>query len=117
MELRTYLLIDSMQPQFAALTGMLLKGDVPVEGMAEIFVELAPASVVRTALKAANLIGDGLYGVDLKQVGRKCYVIEVNDNPTIQAGFEDTILKEELYRRIMEVFLQRLERRRLGIPA
>ncbi len=80
-------------------------------------VELAPASVVRTALKAANLIGDGLYGVDLKQVDRKCYVIEINDNPTIQAGFEDSILKDALYQRIMEVFLQRLDRRRQGIPA
>ncbi|MBM3880885.1 MAG: RimK family protein [Verrucomicrobia bacterium] len=80
-------------------------------------VELAPSRVVRTALKAANLIGDGLYGVDLKQVGRKCYVIEVNDNPTIQAGFEDAILKDALYQRIMEVFLQRLERRRQGLPA
>lgn len=80
-------------------------------------VELAPATVVRTALKAANLIGDGLYGVDLKQAGRKCYVIEVNDNPTIQSGFEDSVLKDTLYQRIMEVFLQRLERRRQGIPA
>ena len=30
-------------------------------------VELAPAAVVRASLKAANLIGDSLYGVDLKQ--------------------------------------------------
>lgn len=80
-------------------------------------VELAPSAVVRTALKAANLIGNGLYGVDLKQVGRKCYVIEVNDNPTIMASFEDAILKDALYERIMEVFLQRLERRRQGIPS
>ncbi len=80
-------------------------------------VELAPAKVVRAALKAANLIGDGLYGVDLKQVGRQCSVIEVNDNPTIQFGFEDAILKDELYRRIMQVFLQRLEHRRQGILA
>ena len=79
-------------------------------------VELAPATVVRTALKAANLIGDGLYGVDLKHVGRQCYVIEVNDNPTIQSGFEDAILKGNLYHRVMEVFLQRLERRRQGLP-
>ena len=40
MELRTYVLIDSMQPQYAALTGVLLRGDVPVEGMAEMFIEL-----------------------------------------------------------------------------
>jgi glutathione synthase/RimK-type ligase-like ATP-grasp enzyme len=79
-------------------------------------VELAPSSVVRTALKAANLIGDGLYGVDLKQIGRKCYVIEVNDNPTIQSGVEDSVLKDTLYQRIMEGFLQRLERRRQGFP-
>ena len=49
-------------------------------------MEHAPSAVVSTALKAANLIGDGLYGVDIKQVGRKCYVIEVNDNPNIDAG-------------------------------
>lgn len=79
-------------------------------------VELAPSRVVRTALKAANLIGDGLYGVDLKQVGQKVYVIEVNDNPTIQSTFEDAVMKDSLYERIMEVFLQRLERRRQGLP-
>ena len=80
-------------------------------------VELAPSRVVRMALKAADLIGDGLYGVDLKQVGRQCYVIEVNDNPTIQSTFEDAVLKDTLYERIMEVFLHRLERRRQGLPA
>ena len=46
MELRTYILIDSMQPQFAALTGVMLQGDVPVQGMAEVFMELAPAGDV-----------------------------------------------------------------------
>jgi ethanolamine utilization microcompartment shell protein EutL len=53
MELRTYILIDTMQPQYAALTGVLLRGDVPVEGMAEIFTELAPASDVYEMLDAA----------------------------------------------------------------
>lgn len=53
MELRTYIVIDSMQPQYAALTGMLLKGDVPVEDMAELFVELAPASEVYEFLDVA----------------------------------------------------------------
>ena len=72
-------------------------------------VELAPQQVVRTALKAANLIGDGLYGVDLKQVNRQSYVIEINDNPSIDAGYEDAVLKDELYHRIMDVFLRRLD--------
>jgi len=53
MELRTYILIDTMQPQYAALTGKMLDGDVPVQGMAEIFMELAPASDVYEVLDAA----------------------------------------------------------------
>ena len=59
MELRTYILIDSMQPQYASLTGVLLEGDVPVVGMAEVFMELAPASdvyeVLDTALKTTEV--------------------------------------------------------------
>jgi len=84
-------------------------------GRAEtIAVEMAPTKVVKAALRAANLIGDGLYGVDVKQVGSKAYVIEVNDNPNIDAGVEDAALKGELYLRIMRVFLSRLEQRRRG---
>jgi glutathione synthase/RimK-type ligase-like ATP-grasp enzyme len=73
----------------------------------------APDDVIRTALKAANLIGNGLYGVDLKQVGNKCYIIEVNDNPDVFAGVEDLILKDALYREIMGVFLKRVRQRML----
>lgn len=90
----------------------------PREGRTEpIPIEQVPRNIVSTALKAANLIGDGLYGVDLKQVGRECYIIEVNDNPNIDAGVEDRILREDLYRRIMSVFLDRLDRRKAGIEA
>jgi glutathione synthase/RimK-type ligase-like ATP-grasp enzyme len=72
----------------------------------------APRRVISTALKAANLIGDGLYGVDLKQVGGRCYVIEVNDNPNIDAGFEDEVLRDELYDRIIDVILDRIEQKK-----
>lgn len=72
-------------------------------------VESAPVQAVRTALRAANLIGDGLYGVDVKQIGRAFYVIEVNDNPSIDSGYEDAALKDTLYERIMEGFLRRIE--------
>ena len=61
-----------------------------------------------------KLMGNGLYGVDLKQVGRRCVVIEVNDNPNIDSGFEDKILGDELYRRIMRGFLRRVERKKEG---
>lgn len=84
-------------------------------GRTETFaVQQAPRSVVKAAVKAANLIGAGLYGVDVKLVGRQCYVIEVNDNPNIDAGVEDDFLREELYERIMAEFLDRIESRKAG---
>jgi glutathione synthase/RimK-type ligase-like ATP-grasp enzyme len=77
----------------------------------------APEVVIRTAVRAANLIGDGLYGVDLKQDGQQCYVMEVNDNPNIDAGNEDGVLKDALYREIMGVFMRRVqERKRVSTP-
>jgi glutathione synthase/RimK-type ligase-like ATP-grasp enzyme len=83
------------------------------EGMVETFaVEEVPRSIVRTALRAANLVGDGFYGVDLKQRGRDVYVIEVNDNPNVDKGVEDGILKDDLYRMIMDVIYSRIERRK-----
>lgn len=72
----------------------------------------APRPVVNTALQAASLIGDGLYGVDLKESGGRCYIIEVNDNPDIVSGYEDGELRDELYSRVMAVFLERVERRK-----
>ncbi|MFZ5759879.1 MAG: RimK family protein [Thermodesulfobacteriota bacterium] len=80
-------------------------------------VEHAPVGLIRTALKAANLIGAGLYGVDIKQIGAKFYVIEINDNPNIDAGVEDAVLKDELYMRIMRVFLRRIELKNEWSPA
>ena len=71
--------------------------------------------VVRLATRASNAIGNGLYGVDLKVVKDRTVIIEVNDNPSIDAGVEDAYLGEDLYRRIMEEFLRRLERKRLGV--
>ena len=77
-------------------------------------IEDVPEPVLRTALKAANLIGDGLYGVDLKQIGKKVYVIEVNDNPNIDAGMEDKVSKNELYLTVMQSFVRRIEDRKLA---
>ena len=74
-------------------------------------VDLAsvPGRIVTTAVRAAKVIGDGLYGVDVKVAGRRVVVTEVNDNPNLDAGCEDAILGDELYLRIMRGFLQRLE--------
>ncbi len=74
-------------------------------------VDQAPKEVLEMALKAANLIGDGLYGVDVKQNQRGVFVIEINDNPSLDAGVEDAYLKDDLYRTVMAEFLRRLELR------
>ncbi|MGF1671567.1 MAG: RimK family protein [Balneolaceae bacterium] len=84
-------------------------------GRAEtLLVEEAPAEVIQTALSATNLFGDGLYGVDLKEINGIPYVIEVNDNPSIDSGIEDEKLKENLYRIIMNDFLYRIEQKKRG---
>ncbi len=77
-------------------------------------LEQVPPAVLELALEAAGRIGDGLYGVDLKQAGDKVLVIEVNDNPNIDAGVEDGQLGDELYRRILQAFVQRLELKHRG---
>jgi len=68
-----------------------------------------PRVVLEAALKATRLIGDGFYGVDVKESQGKAYVIEVNDNPSIDHGVEDKYLGNELYSLIMQEFLRRLE--------
>ena len=53
--------------------------------------------------------------MDLKQSGDRVVVIEVNDNPNVDAGVEDLWLGEDLYRQIMLEF-PCMEARRLGLP-
>ena len=72
-------------------------------------VSEVPDAVVKTALKAAALIGDGLYGVDLKMIGDKVYVMEVNDNPNIDAGVEDLVLGDKLYETVIDSFINRID--------
>lgn len=77
-------------------------------------VAAVPYQVIETALALTKLIGDGLYGVDLKQTERGVFVIEVNDNPNIDAGIEDRILGAHLYDTILADFVRRLDTRRIG---
>lgn len=72
----------------------------------------APKCVLDAALKATRPIGNGLYGVDIKEKNGIGYVIEVNDNPSIDQSVEDKYLGDELYKIIFTEFLQRMEARR-----
>jgi glutathione synthase/RimK-type ligase-like ATP-grasp enzyme len=68
-------------------------------------LDKAPAGLIECAVKAANAIGNSLYGVDLKQTETGYVVIEVNDNPTINAGDEDQA-NGGLYERLIYFLLQ-----------
>ncbi len=68
-----------------------------------------PADLLAYAVAAANLIGDGLYGVDMKMTARGPVVIEVNDNPNIDAGNEDSVLGDEMYRIVLRDLVRRLD--------
>jgi len=59
-----------------------------------------PARLSEAALKACSVIGKGLYGVDIKEVNGDFVVVEVNDNPSIYAGYEDSS-DHDIYRRII----------------
>jgi glutathione synthase/RimK-type ligase-like ATP-grasp enzyme len=61
----------------------------------------APARLKQVALKACEVVGRGLYGVDIKEVNGNYVVVEVNDNPSIYAGYED-YRDKDIYTKIIE---------------
>ena len=64
-----------------------------------------PAPVLEAGLKAARAIGNGLYGVDIKECDDGAYVIEVNDNPSLESGEDGCYPK--IYSRIVEFLLEK----------
>jgi gamma-glutamyl:cysteine ligase YbdK (ATP-grasp superfamily) len=65
--------------------------------------------VVRAALRAAALIGDGLYGVDIKETPAGPVVIEINDNPNLDVGYEDAEDGNVVYEDLIGYFVRRIE--------
>ena len=59
VQLRTYIFLDSLQPQFASFVASSAKGFMPVTGMAACYVEIAPGmainEVMDVALKATDV--------------------------------------------------------------
>jgi glutathione synthase/RimK-type ligase-like ATP-grasp enzyme len=67
-----------------------------------------PEPVRSLALQAAALIGDGFYGVDIKETEAGPVIIEINDNPDIWVGEEDGVEGDKLYEEIVHAFLRRM---------
>jgi glutathione synthase/RimK-type ligase-like ATP-grasp enzyme len=72
-------------------------------------IEQAPPDVIDVAVRAARPIGDGFYGVDLKQTEQGIVVMEVNDNPNLEHGIEDAVGKDEVWTRLLRWFIDRFE--------
>jgi glutathione synthase/RimK-type ligase-like ATP-grasp enzyme len=83
-----------------------------IEGrVRSVAVEDAPPEVIQAAVKAARLIGGGLYGVDLKQNARGVHVIEINDNPNLDSHVEGATIRDEMWSRLVQWFVTRLDER------
>src|SRR6202046_3240779 len=68
-------------------------------------LEQAPREVIDIAVRAARPIGDGFYGVDLKETDHGIVVMEVNDNPSLEHGIEDSVGKDEIWTRVLRWFI------------
>lgn len=86
MELRAYVFIDRMQPQYAAYVATTVQGDIPTAGMSELFVEVAPGNKIFTmmdvVLKASQVKPASLV------VEREFGMLEVHsyDQAAVQSG-------------------------------
>ena len=88
VQLRTYVFLDSMQPQFASYVASAAKGFQPLPGMAACYVEVAPGMAINevtdvalkaTQVKPALMIVERAYGLlevhsysqaDVREAGR-----------------------------------------------
>ncbi len=80
------------------------------EGGVKTFgIDQAPSELIDIAVRAAKPIGDGLYGVDIKQTDSGFVVMEVNDNPNLDHGYEDAVGKDEVWIKLLKWFIARFE--------
>jgi hypothetical protein len=72
IDLRSYVFLDSLQPQHAAFLGTVAKGFLPVRGQASLFIEISPGieinRITDIAVKATHVtpgmqIVERLYGL------------------------------------------------------
>ncbi len=85
--LRCYCLLDRMQAQYAAFIGTVTQGDLPTEGMASLYIEMAPGNEVFRTVDIAVKATDAKPGAQI--VEREFGMFEVhshNQADVIEAG-------------------------------
>ncbi len=81
------------------------EGEIPDYASESVPREMVPVETIDLAVRAAKAIGKGLYSVDIKQRGGRQFVIEVNDNPSLESG------EDEYYPQIFNQIISNLMER------
>jgi ethanolamine utilization microcompartment shell protein EutS len=128
-ELRCYVFIDSLQPQFASFLGTVAQGFLPVPGQASLFIEVSPgmdimrvtdAALKSTDVKPGMMIIERLYGMlevhsdsqaDVRQAGRA--VLELLGLKEEQR-IKPEITSSQVIRNISDYHTQLINRTRHG---
>jgi hypothetical protein len=92
------------------LIGLVSPGRTFVEPMIAVFLVAIPTALLLYSGQTVKTMPAFM----LKLVDGRAMVIEINDNPSLEAGCEDTVLRDELYLAIMRHFRARLDAR--GAP-
>ena len=95
-ELRAFVEIDAMQPQWAAYVARTCQGDPPHAGMAELYVEVAPASDVFALVNVAVKHADVRCG--LQVVERQFGTLELHGGEQAQVRMAGEAVRERLGR-------------------
>jgi len=129
VELRTYIFLDSLQPQMAAFIGSTARGFLPLAGDASLWVEISPGieinRVTDVALKATNVqpalqVVERLFGLlevhsrsqaDVRDAGRA--VLEALDL-TPEQRYKPEIRSSQVIRKIDAHQAQIINRNRKG---
>jgi hypothetical protein len=128
-ELRCYIFLDSLQPQYASFLGSVSQGFLPVPGQASLFVEIAPGmdimhvtdvALKATAVKPGMLIIERLYGMlevhsdsqaDVRQAGRAILdALHLKEEDRIKPE----IVSSQVIRNITDYHTQLINRSRHG---
>jgi glutathione synthase/RimK-type ligase-like ATP-grasp enzyme len=91
--------------------------EAPEGAVEPVALSSAPAEAVALALEASALVGDGLYGVDIKQRGDDFFLIEVNDNPDIHEEFEASRPSDRVWDRLAGWFAAHVQAGRAATAA
>ena len=129
IDLRSYVFLDSLQPQYAAFLGTIAQGFLPLAGDASLFVEISPGIEINRltdiALKATHVrpgmqIVERYYGLLEVHSGSQADTRAAGDAILADVGLSEAdrrkpkILSSQVIRRVDDHQVQLINRMRHG---